>query len=226
MAQRFPQDGLISEEADGLDAFKQRETHLEKLDFTWCIDPLDGTTNFVHTHPNFAVSIGLSYQARPIGGVIYAPARGETFEGSCHSPALLNGTAISVSNRSRIQEALVATGFSKAAGTSLEEPLKVLPRILSNCHGMRRGGSAALDLCDVACGRLDGYYEWGLAPWDVMAGHAIVESAGGRVSNCGGQSHDPFGKNIVASNGLVHEGLLGLLVENSVVNPTSDGKHD
>ena len=140
--------------------------------------------------------------------------------------ARLIGQPIRVSTENRTAQCLVATGFSKAPGANLERPFTVLRKILSHCHGMRRSGSAALDLCDLACGRLDGYYEWGLSPWDVMAGHAIVEAAGGQVSNTQGAEHDPYAKNILASNGQVHDHLLGLLAENSVVNPTRDDRYD
>ena len=224
--ERFPNDGLISEESDGSAAFVGGLAQTQKLEFTWCIDPLDGTTNFVHTYPNFAVSIGISHKGLVAGGVIHAPARKETFVGGLGIPAELNGKKISVSTREKAEQCLVATGFSKAADASLDRPLAVLRKILCNCHGMRRGGSAALDLCDLACGRIDAYYEWGLSPWDVMAGQAIVEAAGGRVSNTEGENHDPFGKSILATNGRVSMQLLGLLRANSVVDPSGHVRND
>ena len=209
--ERYPKDLIISEEADGVDGFAGFRTRAREANFTWCIDPLDGTTNFVHCYPNFAVSIGLCFQGEVIGGLVYAPARKEIFRGGRGIPATLNGQGIQVSKVSEASASLVATGFPKKPGIELGPLLSTLHNFLNYCHGMRRSGSAALDLCDVAAGRLDAFYEWGLSPWDLVAGQAIVEAASGCVTDTVGKHHDPFGGSILASNTTVHESILAII---------------
>ena len=209
----YPEDLILTEEANGSEAnqLKQKAKSSEK--FLWCVDPLDGTTNFVHGYPKFCVSIGLILGDEVVGGVIYAPALEEIFIGGTGIGSTLNGHPIHTSVIESCSNALLATGFSKGANADIEKPLRNLETILRYCHGIRRSGSAALDLCDVACGRLEGFYEWQLNAWDVVAGQAIVEAAGGKLTDSKGNPHDPFAGNLCATNKHIHEELLGLLTD-------------
>jgi len=209
----FPQDLILTEEANGNEAHQLKKEAEESEKFLWCVDPLDGTTNFVHGYPKFCVSIGLILKTEVVGGVIYAPAIGEIFIGGKGIDSTLNGQFIHTSMIESCSNALLATGFSKGANAELEKPLRNLEVILKHCHGIRRSGSAALDLCDVACGRLEGFYEWQLNAWDVVAGQAIVEAAGGKLTDIRGTPHDPFAGSLCASNKHIHEELLGLLTD-------------
>ncbi len=207
----FPDDGVVAEESDGKEGASRRQADLRAAPFAWCVDPLDGTTNFVHGYPSWAVSIGLLAHGRPVLGVVFAPARKELFVGGIDHPSTLGGNPIRVSRAPSLDRALVATGFPPNRRERVDVLLPVVRRVLLECHGIRRAGAAALDLCDVAAGRLDAYYEWGLAPWDVVAGQAIVESAGGRVSATDGGAHDPFAGSILASNGVLHADAVRLV---------------
>lgn len=211
LSRAFPDDPIIAEEHDGFSGALARRSSLDQAPFAWAVDPLDGTTNFIHGYPVFCVSIGLFIEGRPGFGVVHNPARDETFTGGHGSPAELNGRRISVSKPAALSEALVGTGFVFMEAERLDRVLTMLRATLSQTHGVRRAGSAALDLCDVAAGRLDAFYETGLAPWDVVAGHAIVEAAGGRVTNFDGAPHDVYGRNVLATNGLIHEAMALLL---------------
>jgi myo-inositol-1(or 4)-monophosphatase len=207
----FPDDQIVAEERDGLSGALARRGVLDSADYAWAVDPLDGTTNFVHGYPNFCVSMGLLARGRPVLGVIYSPYRDELFTGGEGLPAELNGQPISVSKPQTLDRALVGTGFVFMEDSRLDRVLAILREVLRTSHGVRRAGSAALDLCDVATGRLDAFYETGLAPWDVVAGQAIVEAAGGQVTNFGGEVHDVYGQNVLASNGPLHPAMLELL---------------
>ena len=207
----FPADLLVAEERDGFEGALARRDDLDRAPFAWAVDPLDGTTNFVHGYPFFAVSIGLLAHGRPVLGVVYAPFRDELFTGGEGIPAELNGRALAVSKADTLKEALVGTGFVFMEPERLDLVLAVLRTVLLESHGVRRAGSAALDLCDVAAGRLDAFYETGLAPWDVVAGQAIVEAAGGQVTNFAGESHDVYGRNVLASNRRLHPAMCELL---------------
>lgn len=207
----FPEDLIVAEERDGFSGALARRAALDAAPYAWAVDPLDGTTNFVHGYPAFCVSIGLLARGRPVLGVVYSPYRDELFTGSVEDPARRNGAPISVSRPARLSEALVGTGFVFMEDERLDRVLRILREVLRQSHGVRRAGSAALDLCDLAAGRLDAFYETGLAPWDVVAGQAIVEAAGGRVSAFDGGAHDVYGQNILASNGPLHQSMLELL---------------
>ncbi len=207
----FPTDLILQEESDGRDGAATRQSAIQTAEFAWCVDPLDGTTNFVHGYPAFCVSIGLLHHGLPALGVVHAPARKETFIGGLGVPATLNVHPIHVSRTAALERSLVATGFPYNRRQRLDFLLPRLGRVLSHAHGVRRAGSAALDLCDVACGRLDAFYESSLSPWDLAAGHAIVSAAGGNMSNEAGGPHDVFAGETVASNGLVHDALRALL---------------
>jgi myo-inositol-1(or 4)-monophosphatase len=179
--------------------------------YRWIIDPLDGTVNFAHGFPSFCVSIAFEAEGRLAYGVIYDPLRDELYEASPGEGSRLNGQAIGVSRIERLEQALIATGFPYDIRERLPETLGRMGRILASTQGLRRGGSAALDLCYVACGRLDGFYEENLKPWDTAAGLLIVQEAGGRVTTFDGGAYDIYSPNIVASNGYIHKQMIKLL---------------
>ncbi|MBN1317909.1 MAG: inositol monophosphatase [Anaerolineales bacterium] len=186
-------------------------------DFSWSIDPLDGTTNFAHGFPSFAVSIGLFYRTNRVVGVIYNPVMDELFAAAENLGAYLNGVRMQVSATNLLDRALLATGFAYNRRTAEDNNVGNLSRFIRRCQGVRRAGSAALDLAYVACGRLDGFWEMGLHPWDVAAGTLIVRQAGGQVTDfTGGHDDHPSGKRIVASNGLIHDEMLSILNRNDV----------
>lgn len=177
----------------------------------WIVDPLDGTVNFAHGYPCFCVSIGVERDGRRHVGVVYDPLRDELFEAVAGGGARRNGRPIRVSEAATVQRALLATGFAYDAHDSADDNLERLARAVKQAGGVRRDGSAAIDLCYVACGRFDGYWELKLHPWDVAAGLLIVEEAGGRTSDLRGGPAPADGREILASNGRLHEALLALL---------------
>ena len=207
----FPDDRVLAEERDGADGAAALAGEVAALPFCWLVDPLDGTTNFAHGYPQFAVSMGLLHYGQPVLGVVLAPARREIFVGGLGVRATCNGRMIRVSKVDALASALLATGFPYDRRERLPQLLHWLGGALMAAHGVRRAGSAALDLCELAAGRLDGYYEVGLAPWDVCAGQAIVAAAGGMVSDFGGGEHDLFGRQVLVSNGLLHLELQRLV---------------
>ncbi|MBW3467662.1 inositol monophosphatase family protein [Arthrospiribacter ruber] len=177
-------------------------------DFTWIIDPLDGTTNFIHGIPVFAVSIGLKYKEDIVLGVVYEINLDECFYASKGNGAFLNGQPIVVSKSETLSESLIVTGFPYSAFGKIDDYLAVLRSLMETCHGLRRMGSAATDLCYVACGRSEGFFEYDLKPYDVAAGVIILAEAGGKVSDFSGGDNYIFGKEILASNSHVHEEML------------------
>jgi myo-inositol-1(or 4)-monophosphatase len=176
--------------------------------YNWIIDPLDGTTNFIHSIPCFSVSIGLMRNDKMILGVVYEINFDECFYAMEGSSAFLNGREVSVSKTENIKDSLLATGFPYYDYEKLEPYLELLGHFTKNTRGIRRLGSAATDLAYVACGRFDGFYEYGLSPWDVAAGAFIVQQAGGCVSDFKNSENYIFGKEIVATNLLTHKHLL------------------
>lgn len=176
-------------------------------EYLWWIDPIDGTTNFVHGYPFYSVSIALEFRGVMIAGVVYDPVRGETFEAFRSGGARLNDREIEVSPVASLSDALLATGFPydrSDRGRALALAAGFLPRI----QGLRRDGSAALDLAYVAAGRLDGFWERGLKPWDTAAGSLLVEEAGGRVSDFRGGKFDLLRGEIAAANPKIHPQLI------------------
>lgn len=176
-------------------------------DYRWYVDPLDGTTNFAHGFPVFCVSMGLEYKGERIAGVIYDPTRDELFAAQRGGGAFLNQEPIRVSKVARLAECLVATGFPSHKRHK-NPNIFFYHQITLHTHGVRRAGSAALDLCYVACGRLDGFWEFNLNPWDTAAGVLMVAEAGGKVSDFKGGPFQLDSRETLASNGLVHEQLL------------------
>lgn len=179
--------------------------------YKWVIDPLDGTTNFAHGFPAYCVSIGVEYQGRCILGVVFDPTRQELFAAEAGGGAFLNGTPLRVSRASRLDAALLVTGFAYDIRESEQNNLDHFARFALRAQGIRRTGTAALDLCYVAAGRFDGFWELKLHPWDTAAGSVILLEAGGRLSDLSGGSFSIYGKELVASNGLVHEEMLEVL---------------
>lgn len=187
----LPQSGFIAEEGTST---KKGEV------YNWIIDPLDGTTNFIHGIPCFAISIALMRNNELIMGVIYEINFDECFYAWEGSKAYLNGTEIQVSEATKLSDSLIATGFPYYDYARMKEYLDLFQHFMKNTHGLRRLGSAATDLAYVACGRFEGFYEYSLQPWDVAAGAFIVKQAGGKVSDFNGGENYIFGKEIVAGN--------------------------
>lgn len=180
-------------------------------DKVWYIDPLDGTTNFARGIPVFCVSIGYAEGGVMKAGVVYEPLRDELFCAGAGMGATLNGDAIRVTARSDLDSALLATGFAYDYRTSTRPNFEAFAAMYKSTIGLRRLGAAALDLCYVAAGRFDGYWELGLKPWDTAAGSLIVREAGGIVTNLKGDPYDHLTPDIVASNGVLHEDMLSKL---------------
>ncbi len=197
-----PHDAIVAEEGRGEDHADAR--------WRWIIDPLDGTVNFAHGYPRFCVSIGVEHQGERTVGVVYDPILDELFHALRGAGAFANGERIRVSSEGDLGRSLLATGFAYDPH-GREQNLVHFGAFMNRTRGLRRDGSAALDLSYVACGRLDGFWELHLHPWDVAAGFLLVEEAGGRVSDCAGNPAPRSGKETVASNGLVHDAMLAVL---------------
>ncbi|MFZ0762185.1 MAG: inositol monophosphatase family protein [Candidatus Sulfotelmatobacter sp.] len=186
-------------------------------EYRWYVDPLDGTTNFAHGYPVFCVSLALEYQApedrsagkpgRRIAAVVYDPTRDELFSAEPGRGAQLNGEAIHVSKTATLKESLLATGFPSHKRHK-NPNIYFYHQITLHTHGVRRAGSAALDLCNVAAGRFEGFWEFHLNPWDTAAGVLLVEEAGGKVTRFDGSPFEIDSRETVASNGLIHQALL------------------
>ncbi len=179
--------------------------------YNWIIDPLDGTTNFIHGYPCYAISVGLAHRGEVVLGVIYDVQQDECFYAWKGSKAYLNGKEISVSKRTALSDALVATGFPYTDYSRMKAYLALFEYLMQHTHGLRRPGSAAIDLAYVACGRFDAFYEYGLKPWDLAAGTLIIQQAGGKVSDFKGGSDFLFGKELVVSNTSIHEEFLKII---------------
>ena len=199
----FPDHGILGEEG----ARREAEPGAP----TWIVDPLDGTTNFVHGIPVFAVSLGLVDHGRPVLGVVHAPALGQTFWGGPGQGAHEGDRPVWVSATPMLSEAVLATGFAYGIDRVPDDNLDNLASLAKAARGIRRLGSAAIDLAWVASGRLDGFWELHLSPWDVAGGAALVLAAGGRLTDVRGGDDWLYGKNLVASNGLIHDEIRGRL---------------
>jgi myo-inositol-1(or 4)-monophosphatase len=181
--------------------------------YLWVIDPLDGTTNFAHGYPAYCVSIGLEYRGRCILGAVFDPSRDELFTAIEGRGARLNGQPIHVSDTTALDSSLLVTGFAYDIRESPRNNLDHFVKFALKAQGMRRTGSAALDLCYVAAGRFDGFWEVQLNPWDMAAGSVIVQEAGGRLTNFCGNDLSIYGQELVASNGHIHQAMLQVLNE-------------
>jgi myo-inositol-1(or 4)-monophosphatase len=202
VAERHPAAVLIAEE------LTPRATAAE---LTFVADPLDGTTNFLHGFPWYAVSIGAVVAGETVAGAVLNVANGDLFTAARGSGARKNGEAIRVSEITEPARALVGTGFPFKHREAVEPYMKILPRLMQTTAGLRRAGSAALDLCDVACGRFDAFWEFRLAPWDVAAGLLIIREAGGVVTDLDGRPAPVASGPIVAGNPVMQAWLLGQL---------------
>lgn len=187
--------------------------HLEEAQspYLWVIDPLDGTTNFAHGYPVYCVSIGLEYEGRCVLGAIFDPTRNELFTAIEHRGAQLNGRPIHVSATAALDKSLLVTGFAYDIRETPRNNLDHFVKFALKARGIRRTGSAALDLCYVAAGRFDGFWEVRLNPWDLAAGSVIVREAGGRLTDFSGRDLSIYGQELVASNGRIHEAMLAVL---------------
>src|SRR6187551_3440167 len=200
LQKRFPDHGIVAEEGG----------HAEmKSEYRWYVDPLDGTTNFAHGFPMFNTTLALAHRGQIIAGVIFDPERNELFAAERGAGATLNGDKIRVSHAAVLEDSLVATGFpSRRRHQNVN--VHFYYQLAMMTHGVRRAGSAALDLAYVACGRLDAFWEFGLNPWDMAAGTLLVEEAGGRCSDMKGAAASLYGPHVLADNSAVHDAVLSL----------------
>lgn len=197
----FPSHQILAEESgQSVKSVNER--------YRWIIDPLDGTTNYAHKFPVFAVSIGVEFKGEIVLGGVYNPCSKEYFVAEKESGATLNGNPIKVSQTSSLDRSLIVTGFPYDRRSHADYYLRYYKEFMMRTHGVRRVGAAALDLCFVAAGRMDGFWEEKLHPWDTAAGYLIVIEAGGRVTDFWGQPYSPFKKQILATNGRIHNEML------------------
>jgi myo-inositol-1(or 4)-monophosphatase len=204
----FPGADILAEESGGPEAAAGG-------DLLWVVDPLDGTTNFAHGYPFFCTSIAVMARGEPIVGLIHDPVRGETFAAAAGRGATLDGRPMRVSAATDLDASLLCTGFVYDRDSDLDLPLARFERAQRVSRGVRRDGSAALDLAFVAAGRLDGFFELRLKAWDVAAGLLLVREAGGRVTRADGTHAGVFDGDVVATNGRIHEAVLGLFGDQS-----------
>lgn len=204
LQKEFPEHAILAEES-GL--------HQRTGEYRWVVDPIDGTTNFAHGIPVFAVSLGLLRGNVPVAGVIYDPLHDEMFCAALGEGARLNGRPIRVSSQAHLGQALLATGFAYDIRTNPRNNLAQFAQFQLRTQGVRRVGSAAIDCAWTAMGRLDGYWEFGIKPWDIGAGGLLVREAGGRTTSTDGDEEFISTHTIVVSNGLLHEQILRVLRE-------------
>lgn len=191
----------------------EENTETTRAEYNWIVDPLDGTTNFVHGIPCYAVSIALEHKGEIILGVVYEVSRDECFSALKGGGAFLNSKKIKVSERKTLSESLIATGFPIYNFSRIKEYLSALEALMRCTHGLRRIGAAAADLCYLASGRVDAFFEYNLNAWDVAAGALIVQEAGGSVMDFKGEKNWLFGKEMIASNAHLTEEFSTLIVE-------------
>ena len=199
-----PEDRILAEESGGHDWNRGR---------VWIVDPLDGTDNFVHGFPQVSTSVALRHDGEGVVGVVESVVNGETFAAEAGAGATLDGAPIGASRIDEPARALVGTGFAYDRQRRAQSMANTLAGVLQRFQGIRRVGSAALDLCWVAAGRMDAYWEYGVRPWDTAAGALIVTEAGGRISTFTGEAYPLDDPGIVATNGLVHDALLEAISE-------------
>jgi len=212
---RFPNHSILAEE----------ETNIagQKSDYRWIIDPVDGTTNFAHAYPHFCVSIALEFTGEVILGLVYDPIKEETFSAIRDQGAFLNGGRIQATKEAELGKALLATGFPYDRRQKVDFYLSFFKDFMLSCQAIRRNGSAALDLCYVACGRLDGFWEFGLNPWDTAAGSLIVTEAGGTMGDFSGNAFSIWKKEVLASNGRIHDAMLHIMQKKRQVDSPTAG---
>jgi myo-inositol-1(or 4)-monophosphatase len=198
----FPDHAFLAEETYQADA---NAPHL------WVIDPLDGTTNFVHGIPHFAVSIGYYEKGQPICGVIVNPLRGDWYVAQRGQGAFVNGVRAYVADHTNLDQALIGVGFYYDRGEMMKATLAAVSELFQqNIHGIRRFGTASLDLCLVACGHVGAFFEYQLSPWDFAAARLFLEESGGKITTCAGQPLPLSVTSVLASNGTLHESVLAI----------------
>ncbi|MCF4970000.1 inositol monophosphatase family protein [Nostoc sp. CMAA1605] len=201
----FPEHSILAEESGKIGN--------QDNQYLWAIDPLDGTTNYAHQYPAFCVSIGLLINGKPQVGVIYDPAHDELFRAATGLGATRNRRVISVSETSELSKSLLVTGFAYDRRETSDNNYAEFCHLTHLTQGVRRSGSAALDLAAVACGRVDGYWERGISPWDVVAGIILLQEAGGKVTAYDGTHFNIASGRILATNGYIHDNLSGALMQ-------------
>ncbi len=213
----FPDMDFLGEESAYASETKVRDAATKRP--RWILDPLDGTTNYIHRFPVFAISLGLEYMGQMQVAVIEVPMLNETYTAIRGQGAWLNGNKICVSKNTELRNSMLATGFFGENELSLDEQMKIFSKLVRSSRGIRRAGAAAYDLCQVAKGVFDAFWESNLSPWDTAAGILLVEEAGGQVTTFRGKSYDPYKNSIIASNGLIHptlvEAMSGFLLQDT-----------
>ena len=203
LKERFPKHGIVAEEGGRAEM---------EAELRWYVDPLDGTTNFAHGFPMWNVTLALARRGEVVAGVVYDPLNRELFTAERGAGARLNGAPIHVSKTATLNDSLLATGFpSRRRHQNVN--IHFYYQVAMMTHGVRRGGSAAIDLAYTACGRLEGFWEFGLNPWDMAAGTLLIEEAGGKVGGMRGEPLDLYGPHLLVDNGLIHAETLGLFDE-------------
>jgi myo-inositol-1(or 4)-monophosphatase len=204
LLEAYPGHAILAEESG-------RQRGSKHSDYLWIIDPLDGTTNFIHGFPVYAVSIALAFRGKVEQAVVYDPTRNDLFYASKGKGAYLNDRRLRVSKRTRMSDALIGTGFPFRKGDNFKRYLKIFEEVMQQCAGMRRPGAAALDLCYVAAGWYDGFFETGLSPWDVAAGSLMITEAGGLVGNFTGEADFLYQREVVAATPRIYGQLVQTL---------------
>jgi myo-inositol-1(or 4)-monophosphatase len=202
LREAYPDHGILAEESGRSDT---------KSDYVWVIDPLDGTTNFLHGFPQYCVSIGLLHKGKPTQGVVFDPNRNELFTATKGVGAYLNDRRIRVSKTDRLEAALMGTGFPFREVSNIDDYIRMMRNIMLETSGLRRPGAAALDLAWVAAGRIDGFWEIGLSPWDMAAGALLVREAGGLIGDLEGEDKFMESGRVVASNAKLFAAILQTL---------------
>ena len=202
LRERYPDHDIVTE-----------ETQIEQTGspYVWYIDPLDGTTNFAHGYPCFCTSVALAHEGKVVAGAVYEPLREELYTAERGQGSFLNGRRLRVSNATELINSLLLTGFPYDVRDDLPGKLRMFNKLMGEARAVRRDGSAALDLCFVAAGRVEGFWEETLYPWDMMAGNLMIEEAGGRVSRFDGTPIGMRADEILATNGRIHERMLQLM---------------
>ncbi len=200
----YPGHGILAEESGSTHGAKDSE-------YVWIIDPLDGTTNFIHGFPFYAVSIALAFRGQVQQAVVYDPSRNDLFYASKGRGAFLNDKRLRVSKRTRLSDCLISTGFPFRKGDNFKRYLQMMEVIMPACAGLRRPGAAALDLCYMAAGYTDGFFETGLSPWDIAAGSLMVTEAGGLIGNFTGEADYLYQREVLAASPKIYGQMVPLL---------------
>ncbi|MBU3724815.1 MAG: inositol monophosphatase [Burkholderiaceae bacterium] len=216
LSKAYPDHDFLAEETGTAGAQVKRASPSE---YVWIIDPLDGTTNFIHGFPQYAVSIALAYRGQITQAVVYDPAHNDLFVASKGKGAMLNDRRIRVSQRDKLEESLIGTGFPFRNFESLELYVSMFKELTQKTAGLRRPGAAALDLAYVACGRLDGFFEMGLMPWDAAAGSLLITEAGGLIGDFKGDTDYLFHENIIGASPKIFGQLVSMLSRYALPEP-------